>query len=59
VIDPRPSPADESGPLAGPAEPGADPLAPPASGAAPLVLLATDDALVCIDELCLPAEATR
>jgi hypothetical protein len=59
VIDPQPSPADESAPLAGPAEPGADRLAAPESGGAPLVLLATDDALVCIDELCLPAEATR
>ena len=56
MIDPQPSPADESAAPAAPAEPVA---AAPASLAGPLVLLAADDALVCVDELCLPAEATR
>ena len=56
MIDPQPSPADESAAPAAPAERVAVASAAPVS---PLVLLAADDALVCVDELCLPAEATR
>ena len=55
MIDPQPSSADESATPAGPPEPAAVPV----SATAPLVLLAADDALVCVDELCLPAEAAR
>jgi len=55
VIDPQPSPADESASPDGPVEP----VTAPPSAAPPLVLLAADDALVCVDELCVPAEATR
>jgi hypothetical protein len=51
VIDPQPAAAPE------PASP--TPAAEPAVEHRPLVLLAADDALVCVDELCLPAEATR
>ena len=58
MIDPQPSPADESANAAGPAEP-AIAAAAPATATTPLVLLAADDALVCVDELCLPVEATR
>jgi hypothetical protein len=51
VIDPQPSPTLEPAPPT------------PATEAAvehpPLVLLAADDALVCVDEMCLPPEATR
>ena len=57
MIDPQPSPADESAALAGPTVPAPAAAASPA--ASPLVLLAADDALACVDELCLPAEATR
>ena len=55
MIDPQPSPADESASPDGPAEP----VSTAPSAAPPLVLLAADDALACVDELCLPAEATR
>ena len=57
MIDPQPSPADESADLAGPSGARAAAAASPATS--PLVLLAADDALVCVDELCLPVEATR
>jgi len=58
VIDPQPSPAEESAHAPSPAEP-AIAAATPATATTPLVLLAADDALVCVDELCLPVEATR
>ena len=57
MIDPQPSPADESAALTGPTTTAAVAVASPAAG--PLVLLAADDALACVDELCLPGEATR
>ena len=56
MIDPQPSPADES---AAPAWPVVPAPAAPAPAAAPLVMVAADDALACVDELCLPGEATR
>jgi hypothetical protein len=56
VIDPQPAATDESATSAGQSEPAS---AASAAAPAPLVLLAGDDALVCVDELCLPAEATR
>ena len=56
MIDPQPSADDESAPVAGPAEAAAAAASPTA---APLVLLAADDALACVDELCLPVEAIR
>ena len=56
MIDPQPSPADESAALTGPTAPAAVAVASPAAG--PLVLLAADDALACLDELCLPVEDT-
>jgi hypothetical protein len=56
VIDPQPSPADESATLARPVVPAP---AAPAPAAAPLVIVAADDALACVDELCLPIEAIR
>ena len=56
MIDPQPSAADESASIGSAAEPA---VAAPMAPSAPLVLLAADDALVCVDELCLPAEATR
>ena len=55
MIDPQPSPAEESAFPDGPAEP----VTAPPSAAPPLVLLAADDALACVDELCLPVEASR
>ena len=57
MIDPQPSPAEESAALPGPTVPA--PVAAASPAAPPLVLLAADDALACVDELCLPAEATR
>ena len=51
MIDPQPSPTAEPAPPT--------PAAEPAVEHQPLVLLAADDALVCVDELCLPVEATR
>ena len=57
MIDPQPSPADESASPARPTVPAPAAVASPATG--PLVLIPADDALVCVDELCLPAEATR
>jgi len=56
VIDPQPATADESSPPASLARPAAP---APALVAGPLVLLAADDALACVDELCLPVEAIR
>jgi hypothetical protein len=57
MIDPQPSPADESAAPAGSTVPTPAAVASQATG--PLVLLGADDALACVDELCLPAEATR
>jgi hypothetical protein len=56
VIDPQPSPADETDAPAWPEVPAA---AAPAPATAPLVMVAADDALACVDELCLPVEASR
>ena len=58
MIDPQPSPGEEWAHAPSPAEP-AIAAATPATATTPLVLLAADDALVCVDELCLPVEATR
>jgi hypothetical protein len=52
VIDPQPSPAAEPAPAT---------QDEPSAGPRPLVLLTArdDDALVCVDDQCLPAEADR
>jgi hypothetical protein len=59
VIDPQPSPAEESADQSATPTKPAIAAATPATATTPLVLLAADDALVCVDELCLPVEATR
>jgi hypothetical protein len=64
VITQQPSPTDVPSPeTTEPAtgEPASHPAPPqPAPGAQPpLVMVAADDALVCTDELCVPAEAAR
>ncbi|HEY3335823.1 MAG TPA: hypothetical protein VGK16_11380 [Candidatus Limnocylindrales bacterium] len=51
MIDPQPSHIAEPALPATPAE--------PVVTARPIVLVEADDALACVDELCVPAEATR